>query len=121
MSVRGFKQTFRCPECGIVVTPGTTECPNCKHQIRWDPAAVARAQKTAPASQPTTILETKIEWGVFILYVIIAMVLGSALLYSLSLGTSYTTFAGTIITALTTIAGFAVGVNSSTSTQPTQK
>lgn len=122
MSVRGFKQTYRCPECGTVVTPGQTECPKCKQQIRWDQAAVAKAQTAGTtASQPTTFLETKIEWGVFVLYVILAVVLGSALLYALSLGTNYTTFAGTIVTALTTIAGFAVGVNSTTPTPPTQK
>jgi predicted exporter len=68
-------------------------------------------------------LETKIEWGVFFLYLAIVSVLGFALAYALYLGTNYTTFAGTIVTALTTIAGFAVGVNSGTpsSSTPTQK
>jgi len=46
-----------------------------------------------------------------ILYFIIIVVLGSALIYSLSLGKDYVTFSSSIITAITTIAGFAVGAN----------
>ena len=59
------------------------------------------------------------EWGVFALYVIVVAVLGVALVYALSMGTNYTTFAGSVVTALTTIAGFGVGVNSTTPSPPT--
>jgi hypothetical protein len=54
--------------------------------------------------------------GVLVLYITLVIVLGLALWYSLSLGSSYTTFASSLVTALTTIAGFAVGVNSHTAT-----
>jgi hypothetical protein len=123
MSVRGLKESYYCSECGLRVTRGQTECNN-KHPIAWDQAAATRAKETGKAAtQPTTFLETKIEWGVFFLYLAIVGVLGFALAYALSMGTSYTTFGGTIVTALTTIAGFAIGVNAGTpsSSTPTQK
>jgi hypothetical protein len=126
MSVRGFRESYHCSECGAVVARGQSQCIN-QHPLAWDQAAVTRAAaKGQTATQPTTFLETKIEWGVFFLYLVIAAVLGGALVFSLSKGTDYTTFASSIVTALTTIAGFAVGVNSgapstSTSSAPTQK
>ena len=120
MSVRGFTESYHCSECGAVVKRGQTECVN-NHTQAWDPAAVTRAAGTGktPPTQPTPFLETKIEWGVFALYVIVVAVLGVALVYALSMGTNYTTFAGSVVTALTTIAGFGVGVNSTTPSPPT--
>jgi hypothetical protein len=53
----------------------------------------------------------KINWGVVVLYLVIVIMLGVALMYSLSLGAAYATFSSSIVTAITTIAGFAVGVN----------
>jgi hypothetical protein len=53
----------------------------------------------------------EIKWPIVVLYVVTVAFLGVALLYSLSLGKDYLTFAGSVITALTTIAGFAVGAN----------
>ncbi len=112
MSVRGYREVYRCPQCRAEVAQGDPTCKN-KHPLEWGEAAAVR--EAAPPGQtstkPTTFLETKIEWGVFGLYVLIVGVLGIALLYSLSKGTEYTTFASAIVTALTTIAGFAVGVN----------
>ncbi len=45
------------------------------------------------------------------LYAIIIIVLGLALIFSLSLGKDYMAFSSSIVTALTTIAGFVVGTN----------
>jgi hypothetical protein len=55
--------------------------------------------------------EPAIDWSVLILYVIIVAFLGSALVYSLNLGPDYLSFSASLVTALTTIAGFAIGVN----------
>ncbi len=55
--------------------------------------------------------EVQIQWPVVLLYLVMLGVLGLGLMYSLSLGKEYQTFASSIITAITTIAGFAVGVN----------
>ena len=49
--------------------------------------------------------------AVLVLYLTIVIVLGLALGYSLTLGKDYIVFASSIVTALTTIAGFAVGAN----------
>jgi hypothetical protein len=61
--------------------------------------------------KPVLTEEPAIDWSVLILYGIIIIFLGAALVYSLSLGTGYLDFATAIVTALTTIAGFAVGAN----------
>ncbi len=55
--------------------------------------------------------EVQIQWPVVLLYFAMLGVLGLGLMYSLSLGKEYQSFASSIITAITTIAGFAVGVN----------
>jgi len=119
MSVRGFREVYRCPQCRAEVTQGDAKCKN-GHTLEWIEAAAVRVAPSAggASTKPTTFLETKIEWGVFGLYVIIVGVLGISLLYSLSKGTDYTTFASAIVTALTTIAGFAVGVNAGNSGTP---
>ena len=26
---------YKCPNCGTIVTKGTTPCPNCKMPLRW--------------------------------------------------------------------------------------
>ena len=70
---------------------------------------------------PVESLETKIDYGVFLLYVLIVGFLGCALLYSLYLGSTYQTFSSAIITAMTTIAGFAVGANASSSPPPSSQ
>jgi hypothetical protein len=49
--------------------------------------------------------------AVLALYVLIVLVLGALGAYSLYLGKDYVTFTSSIVTALTTIAGFAVGAN----------
>jgi len=100
------------------------KCPK-GHYLEWDGAPATRAAPPAgtKTNKPTTLLETKIDWGVFGLYILIVAVLGTALVYSLSKGSDYASFSSAIVTALTTIAGFAVGVNSgspSTST-PSQR
>jgi len=61
--------------------------------------------------KPVLFEEPAIDWSVLILYVIIVIFLGVALVYSLSLGKDYLSFAAAIVTALTTIAGFAIGAN----------
>jgi len=61
--------------------------------------------------KPIAVDEPVIDKGVLSLYILVVSFLGAALLYSLSLGEKYLTFSGSIVTALTTIAGFAVGVN----------
>jgi uncharacterized BrkB/YihY/UPF0761 family membrane protein len=69
--------------------------------------------------KPVLVEETTIDWGVLILYIIIVVFLGIALVYSLSLGKDYLNFSTAIITAVTTIAGFAIGTNASPPTTPT--
>ena len=123
MSVRGYKEIFRCPQCRAEVSQGDATCKN-GHELAWGGAAPQKVATPAgtPANTPTTFLETKIDYGVFLLYVLIVVVLGAALWYSLSLGTGYMSFSSAIVTALTTIAGFAVGVNAGTpSSTPQQK
>lgn len=66
-------------------------------------------------SEPVTpIVSTEfvLDRNVLYLYILVVSILGAALLYSLYLGKDYQTFSSAIITALTTIAGFAIGVNS---------
>jgi hypothetical protein len=60
---------------------------------------------------PVLVEEPAIDWSVLILYIIIVSFLGIALVYSLSLGSDFQNFSASIVTALTTIAGFAIGVN----------
>lgn len=55
--------------------------------------------------------QPRLNWPVLFLYVIIVGFLGSALLYSLMLGKDYVSISNSIITALTSVAGFAVGAN----------
>lgn len=65
-------------------------------------------------SEPVTPIvstELVLDRNVLYLYILIVSILGVALLYSLYLGEEYQTFSSAIITALTTIAGFAIGVN----------
>lgn len=64
-----------------------------------------------PVSPVLVGQEPAIDWSVLILYIIIVAFLGSALIYSLSLGSAFQSFSASIVTALTTIAGFAIGVN----------
>jgi hypothetical protein len=64
-----------------------------------------------PVSPVLVGQEPAIDWSVLILYIIIVAFLGSALVYSLNLGPDYQSFSASIVTALTTIAGFAIGVN----------
>jgi len=61
--------------------------------------------------KPILVEEPAIDWSVLILYAIIVFFLGLALIYSLSLGKDYQSFSSAVVTALTTIAGFAIGVN----------
>ena len=72
------------------------------------PAGGATQSPSTPVegSEPTT------DRGVLLLYGIIVGFLGVALLYNLYLGSSSTLSTG-IIAALTSIAGYAVGANSS--------
>lgn len=71
-----------------------------------------RSEKvSATPTQPVLVEEPAIDWGVLMLYVIVISFLGISLIYSLSLGKDYLSFASAIVTALTTIAGFAVGAN----------
>jgi hypothetical protein len=60
---------------------------------------------------PVLVEEPAIDWSVLILYIIIVSFLGAALIVSLYLGSDYQSFSASIVTALTTIAGFAIGVN----------
>lgn len=60
---------------------------------------------------PVLVEEPAIDWSVLILYIIIVSFLGVALVVSLYLGSDYQSFSASIVTALTTIAGFAIGVN----------
>ena len=68
--------------------------------------------------EPILVEEPAIDWGVLILYAIIITILGIALVVSLTLGSDYLNFASAIVTALTTIAGFAIGVNASPPKKP---
>jgi hypothetical protein len=63
------------------------------------------------ALAPVAVEEPAIDWSVLILYIIIVSFLGAALIVSLYLGTDYQSFSASIVTAMTTIAGFAIGVN----------
>ena len=69
--------------------------------------SLSKTQVAEPGGQPTT----QLDYGVLALYVIIVGVLGAMGAYSLMLGQAYMTFTSSIVTALTTIAGFAVGAN----------
>lgn len=69
-------------------------------------------QELMSLTRSTANNETKINYGVLALYIIIVGFLGSALLYSLYRGAASDTFSSSLITALTTIAGFGVGANS---------
>jgi hypothetical protein len=82
------------------------------------PASITKGKPsvavTAPTQPPSGVqvpAEFEIQKGILILYLLIIGVLGMALGYSLSLGKDYVTFSSSIITAITTIAGFAVGAN----------
>jgi len=70
-----------------------------------------RVMAVEKAVKPVLVEEPALDWGVLILYILIVVVLGLALGYSLYLGKEYQSFASAIVTALTTIAGFAVGAN----------
>ena len=72
---------------------------------------------TTGAVQPIMVEEPMIDKGVLLLYVIIVGALAAALIFSLSLGKDYQSFSSSIVTALTTIAGFAVGANAGQSRQ----
>lgn len=72
---------------------------------------VAVTTPTIPTGGVQMQSEFEIQKGIVILYLVIIGVLGMALGYSLSLGKDYVTFSSSIITAITTIAGFAVGAN----------
>lgn len=37
---KGAKQTWTCPECGIVLDDESDECPNCKNPLAWKPAVL---------------------------------------------------------------------------------
>lgn len=65
---------------------------------------------SAPAT-PIVSTELVLDRNVLYLYILIVSILDLALIYSLYLGKDYQTFSSAIITALTTIAGFAIGVN----------
>jgi hypothetical protein len=100
--------------------PGASKCSNPdpakQHTITWPGSPEAKAA-AAPGATPTTPIasrETTLDKGVLSLYLIIVFVLGVAMLYSLYKGTDYNSFSTGIVTALTTIAGYAIGVNSST-------
>ncbi|MDI9643749.1 MAG: hypothetical protein QFX35_00835 [Candidatus Verstraetearchaeota archaeon] len=69
------------------------------------------ATKTSEPVTPIVSTELVLDRNVLYLYVLIVSILGLALMYSLYLGEKYQTFSSAIITALTTIAGFAIGVN----------
>jgi len=56
--------------------------------------------------------ESVLDKSVLAVYLVIVTVLGAALIYSLSLSKDYQTFSSAIVTSLTTIADFAIGVNS---------
>jgi hypothetical protein len=77
----------------------------------------AMKEMSAPV-KPVLVEEPAIDWSVLILYVIIVLVLGTALVYSLNLGKDYLSFSSAIVTALTTIAGFAVGANAGPAKTP---
>jgi len=66
---------------------------------------------TNPVS-PVLVEEPTLDKSVLILYVIILSFLGVGLIISLLLGTEFQSFSASIVTAMTTIAGFAIGVNS---------
>jgi hypothetical protein len=117
MSIRSFRDVYRCPECQKEVSPNQEKCPS-QHTLHWDQAAV-RGALTAnqKPNTPVKSSEPMTQWGVFALYVLIVLVIGFALAYSLYKGSDYMNFSSALVTALTTIAGFAVGVNSGTSGQ----
>ena len=75
------------------------------------PETPAPPDTTEVPIAPVLVEEPAIDWSVLILYIIIVSFLGIALVYSLHLGTEYQSFSASIVTALTTIAGFAIGVN----------
>jgi len=61
---------------------------------------------------PIVLTVFVLDRNVLYLYILVVSILGAALLYGLYLGKDYQTFSSAIITALITIAGFAIGVNS---------
>ncbi|MEN3049771.1 MAG: hypothetical protein ABC585_05775 [Candidatus Methanosuratincola petrocarbonis] len=61
---------------------------------------------------PIVLTVFVLDRNVLYLYILVVSILGAALLYGLCLGKDYQTFSSAIITALITIAGFAIGVNS---------
>jgi hypothetical protein len=66
---------------------------------------------TNPVS-PVLVEEPTLDKSVLILYILILSFLGVGLIISLLLGTEFQSFSASIVTAMTTIAGFAIGVNS---------
>jgi hypothetical protein len=114
MSLYRDKRVYTCPIDGLEVKITDNTCPN-GHVLDWGtmPAkpAVAAHQlaagtKEAPV-KPDQKTDSKFSGGVLVLYIIIISVLGAALFADLDLGKD----PSAIITAITTIAGFAVGIN----------
>jgi hypothetical protein len=78
------------------------------------PANVTPGSPGSPTNPVSPILveEPTLDKSVLILYIIILSFLGVGLIISLLLGTEFQSFSASIVTAMTTIAGFAIGVNS---------
>jgi len=94
------------------IQPQVTASPIRASIAKGRPSVVPTTPTQPPSGGPQAqAVGFEIQWPVVILYFIIIVVLGSALIYSLSLGKDYVTFSSSIITAITTIAGFAVGAN----------
>ena len=100
--------------CHAEVPVGGTACTSAGHHpIEWANGISVGDPSGKQPTKPLTGIETTIAWGVFYVYCLIVGVLGAALAASLYLGTGYMSFSTGVVTALTTIAGYAVGVNAS--------
>lgn len=124
MSIRDYQPVFRCSICKAVVDPNRDDKCRNGHPLDWNltsavPAKPLVAGAAAP-NKPIESSEATLSKPVLYIYLIIVVVLGAALGASLYLGTNYTTFASSIVSALTTIAGFAVGINATQSGKSTK-
>jgi hypothetical protein len=105
LSITYKERTYHCPQCNTEVPFGASTCVK-GHQLDW---AYQTNRTAATAQTPTEGETTKFNNLVFWLYIVIFAFLGFALLYTIY--TNNTTIPGSIITAMVTIAGFAVGIN----------
>lgn len=88
-----------------MVAPNQDKCIN-GDQLDW---AILRGGSTSPNTPTKDDDTTKFNKYVFGIYLVVFAILGAALIFTIAI--SNTTLPASIITAMVTIAGFAVGIN----------